>query len=379
MRHVSRTHRGAHDWSFDRNQICWHREPTSQRAISPVNSGTTFSVCWTSWTLHSLLSAWPALLRPCRRGQHSKKDLEKMNEWLRDRNQCGIWCWRLSIGLQQCWVRVHLTSGDTWRTEFKLGSLISTGKTCSERFEWKHSIEFFRVAFRCKSELQCTETCGGNDKESHCYKNVSPQLEVIPELCSPPWESLFTCTTETESSTRRRCAWHRRQRYVSDYECGSTSRTRLWREIAHHENTDFEKIKQLFNIVQKFILDERQEMYGISTNDWNAYHRWELLFWTTEQSSCRKQRYTFSLIRYFVLAKFKNILDQWKPGSKILCESGCAYNGITDFVTNMLMKVQHVAVSENSVHDSCVPYTVIWTWNSHGLTLHVPGSTPSEL
>ena len=38
------------------------------------------------------------------------------------------------------------------------------------------------------------------------------------------------------------------------------------------------------------------------------------------------------------------------------CESGCAYHGITDFVTNMLMKVQHVAVSENSVHDSCVPF-----------------------
>ena len=44
------------------------------------------------------------------------------------------------------------------------------------------------------------------------------------------------------------------------------------------------------------------------------------------------------------------------------CESGCAYHGITDFVTNTLMKVQHVAVSENSVHNSCVPRTVIWTW-----------------
>ena len=31
------------------------------------------------------------------------------------------------------------------------------------------------------------------------------------------------------------------------------------------------------------------------------------------------------------------------------CESGCAYDGITDSVTNTLMKVQHVAVSENSV------------------------------
>ena len=44
------------------------------------------------------------------------------------------------------------------------------------------------------------------------------------------------------------------------------------------------------------------------------------------------------------------------------CDSGCAYHGITDFVTNTLMKVQQVAVSENSVHNYCVPRTVIWTW-----------------
>ena len=44
------------------------------------------------------------------------------------------------------------------------------------------------------------------------------------------------------------------------------------------------------------------------------------------------------------------------------CESGCAYDGITDVVTNLLMKV-HGAVSENSVHNSCVSLTVVWTWN----------------
>ena len=51
------------------------------------------------------------------------------------------------------------------------------------------------------------------------------------------------------------------------------------------------------------------------------------------------------------------------------------------------MKVQHVAVSENSVHNSCVPFTVIWTWNfvlslslsanvtesAAWLEVHVPG------
>ena len=46
-----------------------------------------------------------------------------------------------------------------------------------------------------------------------------------------------------------------------------------------------------------------------------------------------------------------------------LCESGCAYNGITDVVTNLLMKVQHVSVYENSVHNFCVSLMVVWTWN----------------
>ena len=54
----------------------------------------------------------------------------------------------------------------------------------------------------------------------------------------------------------------------------------------------------------------------------------------------------------------------WVVGKKNFeeCESGCAYHGITDFVTNTLMKVQHVAVSENSVYNYCVPRKVIWTW-----------------
>ena len=51
---------------------------------------------------------------------------------------------------------------------------------------------------------------------------------------------------------------------------------------------------------------------------------------------------------------------QWKSNGQCSCESGFAYHGITDFVTNTLMKVQHVAVSENSVHNSCST-VVIWT------------------
>ena len=39
------------------------------------------------------------------------------------------------------------------------------------------------------------------------------------------------------------------------------------------------------------------------------------------------------------------------------CESGCAYNGINDGWTNLLMKVQCDTVSENSGHNSCVLLT----------------------
>ena len=38
-------------------------------------------------------------------------------------------------------------------------------------------------------------------------------------------------------------------------------------------------------------------------------------------------------------------------------------SGITDAVTNLLMKVQHVTVSENSDHNSCVSLTMVWTWS----------------
>ena len=56
-------------------------------------------------------------------------------------------------------------------------------------------------------------------------------------------------------------------------------------------------------------------------------------------------------------------LDDEDHLAKGNCESGCAYNGVTDAVTNLLMKMQHVTVCENSVHNSCVSLTVVWTWN----------------
>ena len=52
--------------------------------------------------------------------------------------------------------------GDPHSTKFEYGSH-QIGETRGERFEWKHSIELSSVAFRCKSEHQYRETCGGNE------------------------------------------------------------------------------------------------------------------------------------------------------------------------------------------------------------------------
>ena len=74
--------------------------------------------------------------------------------------------------------------------------------------------------------------------------------------------------------------------------------------------------------------------------------------------------------------------DRWATvfgGQKIIpkirnCKSGCAYNGITDVLTNLLMKVQRDAVSENSGHNSRVSLTMVWTWNFPTLSANVTES-----
>ena len=48
--------------------------------------------------------------------------------------------------------------------------------------------------------------------------------------------------------------------------------------------------------------------------------------------------------------------ESWPMGKKNFeeCKSGCASNGITDVLTNLLMKVQRDAVSENKIHNFSV-------------------------
>ena len=92
-------------WTQNQNQICWYQKPTcrhpDERAVSLVKSGTIFLRLFNNMDISqfaSAISAQPALLRPCRKDR------------------------RLSIGLQQRWVRVRLTAWDTDSKELEFGS-----------------------------------------------------------------------------------------------------------------------------------------------------------------------------------------------------------------------------------------------------------------
>ena len=84
--------------------------------------------------------------------------------------------------------------------------------------------------------------------------------------------------------------------------------------IHYTKNTDFEKIKRLFDISQKLILGESQEIFGISNIDWN------------NRAVKLSQRFSFSLIRYFVLTKLLSIRDQSSLGKTTLSGSRSPLN-----------------------------------------------------
>ena len=111
MRHVSRTHRVALDWLFDRITLdpkiqikmltpqtnlltCWPME------ASRVMSGTIFLACWISWSFrHSLAASSFSQTEssvPCQKRSQKSTSTEGSPMQHRDR---WIWC------LTACWVR----------------------------------------------------------------------------------------------------------------------------------------------------------------------------------------------------------------------------------------------------------------------------------
>ena len=71
----------------------WYQKPTCRHIDERQH---TWWISWTFPSCHLAISSQLATLRPCRKGSR-KKSQEKMNAWLQNQNQCGIWCRRLSL------------------------------------------------------------------------------------------------------------------------------------------------------------------------------------------------------------------------------------------------------------------------------------------
>ena len=102
MRHVSRTHRVAFNWLFDRINLDTKIQnkyiDTKHQLADMLTKGNFTRDEWNN-ILHLFnimhfsqfylaISAQQDLLRPCRKSHNSKKDQDKMDDWLRNRNQC---------------------------------------------------------------------------------------------------------------------------------------------------------------------------------------------------------------------------------------------------------------------------------------------------
>ena len=81
--------------------------------------------------------------------------------------------------------------------------------------------------------------------------------------------------------------------------------------LSTNKSTDFEKIKQLFDASQKFILDQRREIHGISTIDWSTIP-WMRAPLLNEQSRQAVKSKGTRFLRFGTLSwqKLMNIHDQ---------------------------------------------------------------------
>ena len=171
----------ALDWLFDRINL----DPQSQiKHVDTKKNSQTWKPSPTSWTFQHFLvaiSVQLTTLKPCRRCLY-KKDNQG------EENRCGGEIKTdEEFSVEDCRSVSNSTgfecippAWDTQSTKFQFGPR-QYGETRCERFEWKHSIELSSVTSRWKSEHQNGETRGGNDKETHLYKIVSPRHGDIQE------------------------------------------------------------------------------------------------------------------------------------------------------------------------------------------------------
>ena len=253
--------------------------PTSWRkAVSPVMNGTTFSVCSIFWNFKIFIwpvSAQAAALRPCRKGWYKQIKKKKMNECLQNQNQCGIWYRRLSIGLQQRWVRVHLTapgilaaqsssldltgvvkpvardsndnaasSSQVRRPEVNPSSSAGAPVAKTKNFMWTRLSHHNMTIF--PNNVDTLEKVDSNLRQKLGRQPNGDMLEIDVNMMI--WGMFMSATMKA--------AVH----------LGPTYKEHL----STTKNMDFDQIKHLFDTSRKLIMDQDQEMYGIPMIDGNT-------------------------------------------------------------------------------------------------------------
>ena len=170
MRHVSRTHRVALHWLFDRInldskiQIKYvdtntNSQTSWQKGISHVMSETIFFICLTSAILvHSAalrISAWPAAPKRWRKGCKNRK--ERTGSWQSQSRRRWTWPSLSRQVLRLCRIRLRRKAQGYSRHPFeKIGYV--QGNLTQKNTQSRRSVEFSKMAQRCSSGSSYEET-----------------------------------------------------------------------------------------------------------------------------------------------------------------------------------------------------------------------------
>ena len=217
------------------SQTCWRKaiSPVMSESSSPfVQHHELFDVL--SQPFQSNLNLQPS--NHVEEADTGRKTGEEERVW-RNRNQWWDQCRRLPIGLQQHWVRVHQTALGHSEHRVRIQTVLVRGERLREVW-MKPQHRVLKCGTRMQTRLPALENPWRKRQRELLVQRYLTTTSRYPIL--PSWERLFTCTTEIESSSRGRNAWHRRQRndlvnlYVSNDEGGSPCWTRLPRESAYN-------------------------------------------------------------------------------------------------------------------------------------------------
>ena len=151
-----------------------------QKALSPVMSGTTFSVCSTAWTsqsFHAAISAQPVSLRPCLEGWYRKKDQEKKNAWLHNQRPMRNLVSKIVDKSPTALRSSTSYSPETLKAKSSSLDLTSTGKPAASSSQVR--------------QLDVNSSVSAGKLAAETTKNSVGQNDNVSEQRRPPWESLL--------------------------------------------------------------------------------------------------------------------------------------------------------------------------------------------